>query len=168
MDTQIKLEDLSVAAPCSAKWAQMTGDERARFCGLCKKHVYNISAMSRDEAEALIRQNEGDVCIRLYKRADGTVILDNCPVGLRAIRRRVRWMVEGVVAAVALCGTVIMVNASRASSGRSTTLKEWFFPAKPRVPQAQSCVMGKMAAPLPVSPPPPGSGATAGDAADAN
>jgi hypothetical protein len=131
----------------------MSGSERARFCGLCKKHVYNISAMSRTDAEALIREKEGrDVCIRLYKRADGTVIVDNCPVGLRAIRKRVRWIIEGVAAAVALFGAVIVTHASRSSGAPAVTLKEWFFPPKPAIPahvvppvKTPVCFMGKMA-----------------------
>jgi hypothetical protein len=81
------LDNLRTASPCSAAWDQMPGDDRARFCAACGKHVYQFSAMSRAEAESLIREKEGRPCARLYRRRDGTVLTDNCPVGLRKLRR---------------------------------------------------------------------------------
>jgi hypothetical protein len=65
----------------------MEGDERVRFCALCSKNVYNLSAMSRSEAEALVREQEGRLCVRFYRRRDGTLLTDNCPVGFRRMRR---------------------------------------------------------------------------------
>ena len=70
-------------------WDQMTGDNRARFCRLCNLHVYNLSELTRKQAVALISETEGRFCGRIYRRSDGTVITKDCPVGLRAIRRRV-------------------------------------------------------------------------------
>lgn len=81
------LEDVRIASPCGAAWDQMRGTEQVRFCAECGKHVYNLSAMSRGEAETLIRAKEGRVCARLYRRRDGTVLTDNCPVGQRRMRR---------------------------------------------------------------------------------
>ena len=82
------LEDVRVASPCTASWEAMSGDERVRFCGQCGKNVYNLSALPRAEAERLLAEREGSICVRLYKRADGTVITADCPVGVR--RKRVR------------------------------------------------------------------------------
>ena len=48
------LDRTCVATPCTADWERMEGDEKKRFCGQCNLHVYNVSAMSRGEAEALI------------------------------------------------------------------------------------------------------------------
>ena len=76
------LEHIQIATPCDAKWENMLGDERVRFCGACAKHVYNISRMQREEALGLIQQTEGNICIRLYRRHDGTVQVEDCPVGL--------------------------------------------------------------------------------------
>lgn len=84
------LESLQVASPCQADWDEMTGDEQVRFCQHCEKNVYNISEMTRGEAEAFMRKQEGPVCIRMYKRYDGTVINDNCPVGLRRVRQSLK------------------------------------------------------------------------------
>lgn len=49
------LENIHVAAPCPAPWSQMTGDNRVRHCAECNLNVYNISEMTRSEAEDLIR-----------------------------------------------------------------------------------------------------------------
>src|SRR4051794_558697 len=45
------LETLRIASPCTARWDEMRGDEQMRYCGQCRKKVYNLSAMTRDEAE---------------------------------------------------------------------------------------------------------------------
>ena len=82
------LGSLSVAAPCPADWDSMLGGERVRFCGQCQLNVYNLSAMSRDEAESLIAGTEGRLCVRFYRRKDGSIITEDCPVGLRALKRR--------------------------------------------------------------------------------
>ena len=83
------LEDLRVASPCPARWDDMIGDERVRFCASCAKNVYDLSAMSRAEAEAFVASQAdrvGSVCITMRRRADGKVLTSDCPVGVR--RRR--------------------------------------------------------------------------------
>src|SRR5262245_14282400 len=84
------LDDLRVAAPCPASWDDMTGNERVRFCGSCRLHVYNLSEMARDEAERLVRETEGRLCVRFYRRADGTVLTQDCQAGARWVWRRSR------------------------------------------------------------------------------
>lgn len=86
------LNNVRIASPCSADWEQMFGDERKRFCGDCKLNVYNLSAMSRDEAENFVTAAEGRVCIRYFARPDGTVITQDCPVGWAKFKRRTRRM----------------------------------------------------------------------------
>ena len=82
------LDNVRVAAPCPADWGKMVGDERVRYCERCSLHVYNLSGMTRREAEALVANAEGRLCVRLYRRPDGTVLTRNCPVGLSALKRR--------------------------------------------------------------------------------
>lgn len=87
---KLDIDRLSVAKPCSASWDEMTGDERSRLCAGCERHVYNISALTPMETRDLIASHEGKrLCIRLFKRTDGTVITSDCPKGLAAYRRRV-------------------------------------------------------------------------------
>src|SRR6187549_3287824 len=84
------LTNIRIASPCSADWEQMYGDDRKRFCGDCKLNVYNLSGMSLEEAEGLIMNAEGRLCVRFYKRRDGTVITGDCPVGWARVKQRAR------------------------------------------------------------------------------
>jgi len=83
------LDRVSIAAPCTADWDSMPGTDRIRHCAQCNKNVYNLSAMTRRQAEKLLREAEGRLCARLYYRADGTVLTENCSVGLQRIGRRI-------------------------------------------------------------------------------
>ena len=83
------LDDIKIASPCSQDWNEMIGTERKRFCGECKLNVYNLSGMSQTEAENLLIDSEGRLCVRFYRRADGSVLTEDCPVGWQAIKRRV-------------------------------------------------------------------------------
>ncbi len=83
------LENIKIASPCAADWDAMIGNERSRHCGDCKLNVYNLSEMTKREAENFLLQAEGRVCVRYFKRADGTILTKDCPVGWKAIKRRV-------------------------------------------------------------------------------
>ena len=94
------LNNVTVAAPCPADWDGMIGSERVRFCGQCELNVYNLSAMSRREAESLIARTEGRLCVRFYRRKDGSIITQDCPVGLRALKRRASRIKRAVASSV--------------------------------------------------------------------
>jgi len=98
------LDKIEIAKPCSADWDSMSGDERERHCQLCQLNVFNISEMTRPEAEAFLTERlpKGRVCIKLYQRQDGTIITDNCPRGLRAARDAARRLRHRVAAAASL------------------------------------------------------------------
>lgn len=97
------LDELQIASPCKADWAQMQGDERVRFCGRCEKYVYNLKEMSREESVALLLE-KGEACVRMARRADGTVVTNDCPVGAQSQRRTVR-------VATALAGGLLAASA---------------------------------------------------------
>lgn len=84
------LNNIKIASPCPANWDEMYGSERKRFCGECKLNVYNLSGMTRREAEDLVQNSEGRLCIKFYKRADGSVITQDCPVGWAKAKQRAR------------------------------------------------------------------------------
>lgn len=83
------LDHIKIASPCSADWNEMYGDNRKRFCSECKLNVYNLSEMTQREAENFLFEAEGRVCVRLYRRKDGTVITQDCPIGWQAVKQRV-------------------------------------------------------------------------------
>jgi hypothetical protein len=84
----IALDDVRLASPCEASWESMKGSDRARFCETCHLYVYNIASMTKAEAENLLDASEQRVCVRLYRRTDGTILTRDCPVGQRDRRLR--------------------------------------------------------------------------------
>ena len=103
------LDKVYVASPCTADWEKMSGDERKRFCSQCQKNVFNISSMTKSEAETLINEalakKEG-LCIQYFQRQDGTILTEDCPVGLALVKEKMRRgmtkvtaLIVGVIAA---------------------------------------------------------------------
>ncbi len=85
----VDFDDIRVAKPCSADWNDMAGDDRVRHCGACRLNVYNVAGLTKGEVAALLAEREqGRVCLRLSRRADGTLITADCWERLREARRR--------------------------------------------------------------------------------
>ena len=101
------LADIRIASPCKADWNTMTGDDRARLCHHCDKQVFNLSELTRDEAEALIRDKAGQLCAQYYRRADGTILLADCSIGAASKRKR-RVLVAGSAVFAAGAGLAAM------------------------------------------------------------
>jgi hypothetical protein len=98
--TPTPLPVIEVQAPCPADWNVMDGDDRARFCAHCERHVHDLSAMRSDEVLDLICRNAGRLCVRFEQTADGAVkTLDYAPPR-RGWRGRYRWLVVGLLAAL--------------------------------------------------------------------
>ena len=161
------LDLIQIATPCPASWDEMQGDERQRFCAHCKLNVYDVSAMKRDEAEQLISKHEGRMCVRLFRRHDGTVLTRDCPVGLKALRQRLVRNVAalaGVLLAL-VSGTLLAGPLGRllpGSLGPSPhAFARWLDPEPPLEPLIGDMVMGAMMPPpvqQPALPPGPASG----------
>lgn len=71
---RIALENISIPEPCTVPWADMQGGHRVRYCRHCQKDVFNLSAMSRAEAERLLAEQMGRLCVNFCRRTDGTVV----------------------------------------------------------------------------------------------
>jgi len=162
------LENLRIASPCSASWDGMEGDERVRFCRECRLHVYNLSAMDRAEAEALVREKEGQLCVRMYRRRDGTVLTRDCPVGRGRARR---WLVaqvagvSGVFGIVGILAPLVRADAIRQSELFQKVRRSRLAQVQPLAaffewvdPAPQFVVMGAMPGPVNSTPPPPSRG----------
>ena len=94
------INTLCVATPCSVGWEKMSGDDRVRLCHSCNLNIYNIAEMTKTEIENLITKREDKVCIRLYKRADGTVLTKDCPIGIRAYYKKTARFAGTVLATI--------------------------------------------------------------------
>jgi hypothetical protein len=131
------LERVRVAAPCKADWGKMAGDERVRYCDSCRLHVYNLSGMTRREAEALITNSEGRLCVRYYRRADGTILMRNCPVGLSALKRRAARAAAATLTAVLGFFTGLGLNFGVERTVSPEIMGEAAVPAPP-VPEVKA------------------------------
>jgi hypothetical protein len=82
-----RLPNTQRASRCGERWDEMKGDERVRSCDRCQQKVYNFSAMTREQAESLILEREGELCARYYQRADGSILFEDCWIGAQRWRR---------------------------------------------------------------------------------
>ncbi|MCB9852147.1 MAG: hypothetical protein H6819_03555 [Phycisphaerales bacterium] len=116
------LENSRIASPCNVAWASMQGDDRSRYCGECNTRVYNLVGMSDDEVAQLFEAHGHDLCIRVYQRHDGTLMTQDCPMGLHAARKRMRRAVSalGAAASFLLAAGVIRGQAFSRSGGLLT------------------------------------------------
>ena len=71
----LSLEVIRVAEPCPKSWDGMQGDDRVRYCEGCRKHVHNLSAMTRGQAVTLLETcaAAGGLCVRFERGSDGRV-----------------------------------------------------------------------------------------------
>lgn len=177
----IPLEAIHVASPCKADWNKMDGDAQARFCGSCAKHVYNLSSMTRDQAEQLVAEKEGKLCVRFYQREDGTMLTSDCNVGVAALSVKLReakfspFRIIAIVAcavgallpaaarvhaanamqSVPLVGKIVRCIAPTATAGVPQMMGDVApIPKPPQKPKAQPrMVLGEIAAPRVTSTP---------------
>jgi hypothetical protein len=158
--TETMLDRIDVNVPCRANWAEMQGDDRVRFCGLCKLNVYNLTAMDAEEAETLVREREGRLCVRFHRRPDGTVVTKDCVKLLARVRRRVRWAAAVVLSVVGL-GSAAASAAAMQNGGfgdwRTWQVQPFRTIGKALPPSwipAEPVIMGDMYIAPPPAPPP--------------
>ena len=147
----ITLDSVRVASPCRADWDAMTGNNQVRHCGSCAKNVYNLSEMTRAQAESVILEHEGHLCVRFYQREDGTVLTQDCPVGMAKLRldltKPFAWLVAGV-AGLAWWGIILFGGKAHANKTVEPFVKD---------DSSAQPVMGLIAPsmPMPTAPPAP-------------
>ncbi len=112
------LNDVMIASPCNIGWENMEGTDKVRFCGSCQLNVYNTSQMSKREVVELLADGSAS-CLRIYRRADGTMLTEDCPVGLKKIRnaaRRVGQIAASFWALVFSCSSVFAQSNNKTDS----------------------------------------------------
>jgi hypothetical protein len=120
------LDGVRVASPCPVRWEKMaaTGDERVRHCTMCSLNVHDLAGMTPGEVEALLAShfvpggaNQGKrLCGTIRRRADGTIILRDCPVGLAKARAKAR---RAVARAAAMFGITALAAVAVARAQRA-------------------------------------------------
>jgi hypothetical protein len=128
------LDQVRVATPCPMKWDEMDGDERKRFCGLCRLSVFNLSDMTDAEAEALVFAKGSDrLCIAYYQRSDGTILTKDCKGGTQSGRRSLL-LAAAVTLLTCMVGLVAAASMPKAAAlGRPVDLPAMRSDAKARV-----------------------------------
>jgi hypothetical protein len=110
------LKSIRIASPCPANWHTMIGDSRVRHCLQCNRNVYNLSEMTKREAEQLILKHEGRICVRFYQRPDGRILTRDCPRGVRAALRQVSRAASAVLSALMSLSFATAQSAPKANS----------------------------------------------------
>lgn len=96
------LTTVRIVSPCPMRWSELDGDDRKRFCGQCRQHVYRLSELRTDEVLSLLRASKTErVCAQLVYRLDGTVLTKDCASA---------WSV-GVTQSVRHLGSVVSVTS---------------------------------------------------------
>jgi hypothetical protein len=98
----IELPNLRIGFACKQRWEDMVGDDRVRACGGCDRPVFNLSAMTREDAERVLATRGLTPCVRFYRRPDGTVMTTDCPTGARREGRRLAVVASSLAAGTAL------------------------------------------------------------------
>ncbi|VAX40307.1 hypothetical protein MNBD_PLANCTO02-1256 [hydrothermal vent metagenome] len=157
----ISLNDLKIANPCPANWNEMTGDEHVRHCKLCEKNVYNLSSIPEQDAIDLVNKHEGNLCGRLYLRKDGTVIVNDCPVGFSQVAA------DGIKLVASVCKVLLMIVCGLAflfggwvffANASETVASNWdnFVSTSRRwMGLSSNCITGKISSPPSLTIPPP-------------
>lgn len=116
-ENETALSKVTLEKPCSQNWDEMVGDERERFCNMCSLNVYNLSSMTRDEAEEFLQvRNDGSVCLNYVSDAEGKVVTDNVPRPLRPLRDSLQLLLRvasSFVAAFGLFATGVLAQEQR-------------------------------------------------------
>lgn len=143
MNVEDLMKEAQIAAPCHVNWEDMTGDDKQRFCGDCKLNVLNAEAMTDDEVlQALLKAQNGErVCMQIYKRADGTILTQNCPKGIKLIRERARQAAAWLAGALSMMLSTVVSAAPGTGTKSDTTDKSkptWHATVKGDCPEAVS------------------------------
>jgi hypothetical protein len=104
-------KEFAVRTPCLMDWDSMIGDDdRKRFCAVCGKHVYNLTAMSRAEATSVvsaIRDRGERRCLRLYRRHDGSLGASSCEPAPAGARGAWQFTLRSIMAVIAGCAALL-------------------------------------------------------------
>lgn len=95
------LDSVRVPQPCDVAWEAMRGEDAARLCVSCDRQVHDLASMTRREAESLVTNIRGSVCVRLTRRGGRTLTRDDAPLAvLHHIMRRPSPVAAGALTAV--------------------------------------------------------------------
>jgi hypothetical protein len=101
--------EIPIATPCGADWRSMKPTDNKRFCDSCRKHVHDLSAMTKEEARAVLASPpvEG-LCVRYLHDVHGDIVFQQGPIAPTLLVRAKRFAMVAAAAALpmamAACG----------------------------------------------------------------
>ena len=142
-NNRLPLDVIQVAEPCPESWEDMSGDDRVRYCAGCRKHVYNLSAMTRTEAERLVCEGAGSLCVRFARSETGQVrtLEYRAPAGKKRGWRF--WTIVSACAASVVAG----VNGYLLARGKPAPAAPAFIVGE-LMPPAPTAILGKPGMPM--------------------
>jgi hypothetical protein len=118
-----EMQNIMIASPCTVDWNTMDGDDRVRVCGACKHNVYDTSKLTSKEILDLMAR-DSKACLKIYRRADGTLLTEDCPFGLRTLRRGARRVSKIAASLWALALSFTSVSAQSGTIKPENTPKQ--------------------------------------------
>ena len=122
-------ERLEILEPCSAEWSSMVGDDRARFCAHCQKHVHNLSEVTPREALDLVLRTGGRLCLSIERDPQGVPRTRALAEPLYRIGRRASRLAAGAFGAALALGSAAATRAQ--TNGPEPTPPAVTSPAAP-------------------------------------
>lgn len=98
--------ELPIKNPCTQDWNTMEGGDRQRLCRVCDKPVHNLSAMTRQQAQAVLQKRSPGqrLCVRYRAGQDGEILFERpalIPAGLLVRTRQLALRATLAAAAIA-------------------------------------------------------------------
>lgn len=107
------LDRVQIATPCETNWEAMQGDDRVRHCSHCDKHVYNLSQMTRQQAEALLSKTNGKLCARFERGADGGILTTDQTLSLPRFNFRFLRIASATISAALSLSPTVAAKTSK-------------------------------------------------------
>ena len=111
------LDRIHIASPCPASWDEMIGNEQVRFCRHCSLHVHDLSKITAKDAMKLVADSQGKLCVRYYRRPDGTVQTAERAQPLTQIKRRLSRIAAGAFTATLSLASTAAAQSPRPAEG---------------------------------------------------
>lgn len=142
----MKVSEIRIPEPCNEDWEGMSPEQRGRFCAACQKKVHDLSAMTEDDAKALLTTDE-DICVSYLSDSRGTVQFQRPQiVPANRLRRR---------ASVASAAGLTLALAACAPHGEGPKIEDDVESTQPAflevetIPEVEPCESEPIAEPEP-------------------
>lgn len=96
-----RTDSIRIQNACPKKWGELVGSDAKRYCDACDLHVHNSEALTRVEAEALVREADERVCMRIVSDETGAPVFRDSRASLA--RRAANWALATGAGLLAAC-----------------------------------------------------------------